>query len=335
LKDSILSEINHKNYIVVISQKVHKLYSKILKFPKDKIFILKDGESQKNYQNYIKILNFALSKKLKREDAIIAIGGGVVGDLAGFVSSTYMRGINFIQVPTTLLATTDSSVGGKVAINSKYGKNLIGAFYQPKAVFVNVNFLKTLDEKQFKSGLGEVLKYSFIEKSCRQDFQPQLINFLREYHDKILSKDILTLKELIKLCIELKIAVVQQDEKEGGIRKILNYGHTYGHVVENLTGYKKYTHGECVVEGIRFAKKLALAKNIINKEYDFLCEDLINKFGYKKLKHFNKSDILNVITNDKKATGQYVKFILPTDYATVGEYDFSQDEIKEILEKYL
>ena len=162
LKNAILEEIHYKNYIVVISQKVFKLYSKVLDFPKDKIFILKDGESEKNYQNFGKILDFALKRKLKREDAIIAIGGGVVGDLAGFVASTYMRGINFIQVPTTLLAATDSSVGGKVAINTKFGKNLIGSFYQPKSVFINVNFLKTLDEKQFKSGLGEILKYGFI-----------------------------------------------------------------------------------------------------------------------------------------------------------------------------
>ena len=262
LKESILNQIEHKNYIVVINQTVHKLYSKVLDFPKDKIFVLKDGEREKNYKNYIKILNFALQKKLKREDAIIAIGGGVVGDIAGFAAATFMRGINFIQVPTTLLSAVDSSVGGKVAINSDYGKNLIGAFYQPKTVFINVNFLKTLDEKQFKSGLGEVLKYGFIEKSCIPDVEPHLINFLIENKDKILAKELLTLKELIKLCLQLKIEVVQKDEKEGGLRKILNYGHTYGHVVENLTGYKKYTHGECVIEGIRFALALATKLNL-------------------------------------------------------------------------
>ncbi len=158
LKNAILNETDNKNYIVVISKKVHKIYSKILDFPKDKTLVITDGEREKNYKNYLKILNFALKKKLKREDSIIAIGGGVIGDLAGFAASTYMRGINFIQVPTTLLASTDSSVGGKTAINTKYGKNLVGSFYQPKAVFINVNFLKTLDEKQFKSGLGEVLK---------------------------------------------------------------------------------------------------------------------------------------------------------------------------------
>lgn len=331
MKPSILNEINNKNYIVVISKKVHKLYSKLLNFPKDKTLILPDGEREKNFKNYTKILNFALNKKLKREDAIIAIGGGVVGDIAGFAASTYMRGINFIQVPTTLLASTDSSVGGKTAINTSHGKNLIGAFYQPKAVFINVNFLKTLDEKQFKSGLGEVIKYGLIEKSCIPDKEAHLINFLTEHYEKILNKDTLTLKELIKLCIELKIAVVQKDEHENGLRKILNYGHTYGHVVENLTNYRKYTHGQCVIEGILFAQKLALKLNLIDKEYNFLCEDLIKKFDYKSLTMFDKKKILSVITNDKKATDEHIKFILPTKYATVEQFNFTIDEIKEYL----
>ena len=331
LKDTILNEIEHKNYIVIFSEKVYKLYSKILDFPKDKIFILKDGEREKNYKNYMKILNFALTKKLKREDTIIAIGGGVVGDLAGFVASTYMRGINFIQVPTTLLAATDSSVGGKVALNSDYGKNLIGAFYQPKAVFINVNFLKTLDEKQYKSGLGEVLKYGFIEKSCNQNDDAQLINFLSKNYEKILSKDILTLKQLIKMCIELKIAVVQQDEKEKGLRKILNYGHTYGHVIETLTKYSKYAHGEAVIEGINFAIKLAYNLNLIEKEYKFLCEDLIKKFDYKPIKNFDKNKIINTMTTDKKATNEHIKYILPTGYAPVEEYDFTPEELKEMI----
>lgn len=331
LKDKILTEIEHKNYIVIFSEKVYKLYSKILDFPKDKIFVLKDGEREKNYKNYIKILNFALTKKLKREDAIIAIGGGVVGDLAGFAASTYMRGINFIQVPTTLLAATDSSVGGKVAINSDFGKNLIGAFYQPKAVFINVNFLKTLDEKQYKSGLGEDLKYGFIEKSCNKEENAHLINFLSENYEKILSKDILTLKELIKMCIELKIAVVEQDEKEKGLRKILNYGHTYGHVIETLTRYSKFTHGEAVIAGIDFALQLAYNLNLIDKEYKFLCEDLIKKFNYKAVQKFDKNKIINTMTTDKKATNDYINYILPTGYATVEEYNFTPSELKEMI----
>ncbi len=331
LKSKIISEICDKNYVVVISEKVYKLYGKALDFPKKALFVLKDGEIEKNQKNYLKILDFMLKRKLKREDAIIAIGGGVVGDIAGFAASTYMRGINFVQVPTTLLAATDSSVGGKVAINTKYGKNLVGAFYQPKAVFVNINFLKTLDEKQYKSGLGEVIKYGFIEKSCNMQEDAHLINFLTENYEQILSRDVLKLRELIKMCISLKIAVVERDEKEGGLRKILNYGHTYGHAIENLTHYKKYTHGQCVVDGILFALKLALSRNLIDKEYKFLCEDLIKKFGYQPLLKFDKNKIISVMLSDKKATNEYIKFILPNDYATVGEYDFTPSELGELI----
>ena len=148
LREKILSYVDGKNYLVIISQKVEKLYGKILGFDKSHKFILKDGEKEKNFKNYQKILERALTMKLKRSDVIIAIGGGVVGDLAGFAASTYMRGINLIQVPTTLLACVDSSVGGKTAIDTSFGKNLVGTFYQPNIVFINPKFLKTLDDRK-------------------------------------------------------------------------------------------------------------------------------------------------------------------------------------------
>ena len=186
LKEKILSSVRGTKFLIVISEKVDKLYGKILGFNNDEKFILKDGEKEKNFKNYKKILERALKIGLTRQDAIIAIGGGVVGDLAGFAAATYMRGIDFIQVPTTLLACTDSSVGGKVAIDTDFGKNLVGSFYQPKVVFINTNFLKTLDERQYKSGLGEVVKYIFIEKSCKCNEDLNLTNFITENTDKIL-----------------------------------------------------------------------------------------------------------------------------------------------------
>ena len=327
LSNEIFEYLNSKNYIVVISKKVYKLYSQILNFPKEKIFILKDGESEKNIKNYAKILDFAFKNHLTREDAIIAIGGGVVGDLSGFAASTYMRGIKYIQVPTTLLACTDSSVGGKTAINTIYGKNLVGTFYQPHAVFINVNFLKTLDIRQFKSGLGEVVKYAFIEKSCECNEELNLMNFLNANVQSILNKDILVLYELIKMCIKLKISVVNQDEKEKGLRKILNYGHTYGHALEKILNYKKFTHGECVVQGILFSLNFAFQLGKIDKEYKFLCEDLISKFNFPKLPQFDKNKILNIMKSDKKAGNNYITFILPTEYAKVEVFKFSTDEI--------
>lgn len=327
LKDEIFDYIGSKNFIVIMSRKVYKLYSNILKFPKEKNFYIKRRGKEKNIKNYTKILDFALKNRLTREDSIIAIGGGVVGDLAGFAASTYMRGINYIQVPTTLLACTDSSVGGKTAINTSYGKNLIGSFYQPNSVFINVNFLKTLDERQFKSGLGEVIKYGFIEKSCLCDEELNLMNFLNQNVQNILNRDILTLSDLIKICIKLKIAVVNRDEKEKGLRKILNYGHTYGHAIEKITNYRKFTHGESVIGGILFALNFAFKNGKIDKEYKFLCEDLISKFNFPKIPQFDRNKILNIMKTDKKSGNDYITFILPTDYAKVEAFKYNFDKI--------
>lgn len=320
LKSDIFDFINGKNCIFVISEKVYNLYGKILDLKKETVFILKDGENQKNFKNYKKIIDFCLNIRLTRDDFIIAIGGGVVGDIAGFVASTYMRGINFIQVPTTLLACVDSSVGGKTAINSSFGKNLIGSFYQPNAVFIYTDFLKTLDDRNFKSGLGEVVKYAFIEKSCCCEEDFNLINFLETNNKKILEKDSLVLSELIKICILLKISVVQKDEKESGLRRILNFGHTYGHAVEKITKYKKYTHGECVIEGIYFAFDLALKNSLIDKNYTFFMQDILKKFDFKKIQKFKLDKIMPIMKMDKKASSDFVRFILPTDYSTVKEF---------------
>ena len=327
LKQKIVSVIRGQKYLVIISEKVDKLYGKILGFSKEEKFVLKDGEKEKNFSNYKKILNKALKMQLTRKDAIIAIGGGVVGDLAGFVASTYMRGIDYIQVPTTLLACVDSSVGGKVAINSDYGKNLIGCFYQPKAVFINTNFLKTLDERQYKTGLGEVVKYMFIEKSCLSKEDLNLSNFISESTEKILSRNLETLEILIEICIKLKISVVEQDEQEKGLRKILNFGHTYAHAIENITKYRQYTHGEAVVEGIRFAFSLAEKRGLIDKNYKYWAEDILSKFNFKQVKDFPHEKIINAMKLDKKAEFDKITFILPADYFVVSECSLSSDEI--------
>ena len=278
---------------------------------------MKDGEKEKNFKTYQKILNFALKLKLTRNDFIVAIGGGVCGDIAGFAASTYMRGIHLIQIPTTLLACVDSSVGGKTGIDTDFGKNLIGSFYQPDAVIINTNFLKTLDDRQFKTGLGEVIKYAFIEKSCKCSEEYNLINFLSLNSENILAQDDKIIEELIKICISLKISVVEQDEKEGGLRKILNFGHTYAHAVEKLTNYKKYTHGEAVVKGIEFVFDYAQKTGIIVESYKFIAEDLIKKYNFKKIPDFDIKKVISVMKIDKKATSAGILLIVPSDYATV------------------
>lgn len=326
LRERVFNYTKANKVLVVISEKVEKLYGKKLKFKNGFKFVLKDGEKEKNFKNYQKILNFALKNKLERKDAIIAIGGGVVGDIAGFVAATYLRGIDFIQIPTTLLACVDSSVGGKTAVNTDFGKNLVGSFYQPKAVFCNLNFLKTLDERQFKTGLAEIVKYAFICQNC--PCAPSFFDFLEENSDKILSRDTKTLANVIKTCLELKSYVVSKDEKEQDLRKILNFGHTYGHAIEKITNYKKFTHGEAVAFGMIFAINLAFKKELITQEYKKEALDLIHKFGIlKKMPNFKQEALLELMKTDKKVENGKIKFVLPTQKSFVEVIEVKPQEI--------
>ena len=327
--EKIFKITSGRNYLAVVSEKIEKLYGKQLKIPQKNKFVLKDGEKEKNFKNYKKILDCAQRMKLTRADMMLAIGGGVVGDMAGFAAATYMRGIDLVQIPKTLLACVDSSVGGKTAIDTDYGKNLVGAFYQPKIVLINPVFLKTLDDRQFKTGMGEVIKYSFIEKSCKCEEDLNLTNFLSEKYQQILNRDTKTLSKLIEICVKLKISVVEKDEKENGLRRILNFGHTYGHAVEKITNYKKYTHGEAVVEGIKFAFNLAVKRNLIDKNYAFLAEDVIKKYNFSPLLKFKPEKMVELMRLDKKAISEKIIFILPVDYSTVEAFELKPDEIFE------
>lgn len=328
LNDKIFKYTNASKILVVISKKVDKLYGKKLNLKNSVKFVLNDGENQKNYKNYIRILNFALKNKLERKTAVVAIGGGVIGDIAGFVAATYLRGVDFIQIPTTLLACVDSSVGGKVGINTDFGKNLVGAFYQPKVVFCNLNFLDTLDERQFKTGLAEVLKYAFIEKSCHSWHKYNFFDFLSENIDTIYARDKEILAKIIEISLELKSAVVIQDEKEQGLRRILNFGHTYAHAVEKITNYKKFTHGEAVAIGMVFAVNLAFKEGIISLEYQNQALDFINKFNLvKQTPKFNNKNIIDIMKSDKKVENYKINFILPTTKASVESFDLVPDEI--------
>ena len=325
-----------QNKLYVISQKVYKLYKNELCLNEDEIFILKDGESSKNINNYIKILNAAIRKKLTRSDAIIAIGGGVVGDITGFVASTYMRGINYIQVPTTLLSMVDSSVGGKTAIDMDGVKNIVGSFYQPKEVFININFLKTLDKKQYMSGLGEILKYAFIEDNCGFKHSLFLFEYLTLSCEKLLEKESMTLFRVIEYCLNLKISVVNEDEKENGLRKILNLGHTLGHAIESITNYRKYTHGEAVIQGIFFILNWAYSQEKITYSYYRLSTELLTKYGFKNLnlnKKYSPEKLLEIIKHDKKASKDNITFVIPVEKKKVKVESLSTEVVFEMLNK--
>ena len=332
LNQEIFEYTKGQKRLVVMSKKVYKLYSSELNFSDDEIYILPDGEKEKNYKNYLKIINRAFEMGLTRKDVIIAVGGGVVGDIAGFAASTYMRGIDFIQIPTTLLSAVDSSVGGKTAIDLPAGKNIVGTFYQPKKVFININFFETLDKKQYMSGLGEVLKYAFIEDSCKYNIPLFLFEFLTLSCEKILQREPLTLIRLIEYCLNLKIAVVSQDEKEGGLRKVLNFGHTFGHALETITKYKKYTHGEAVVYGMFFIIEWAYKHEYINYSYYKLSLDLLDKYSFKPLdKKYPVEKIVEIMKKDKKATSDRIIFVVPNGKKTVTEVKLTTLDVEFAL----
>src|SRR5574344_164378 len=329
LAKKLEEESSNRKRLVIFSEKVYKIYKNEFDFNKDEIFVLKDGEKQKNIKNYLKIIEKAIQLGLSRKDLIIAIGGGVVGDIAGFVAATYMRGIDFIQVPTTLLAFVDSSVGGKTAIDLPNAKNYIGSFYQPKTVFINLNFILTLDKRQLKSGYGEILKYAFIESNCKLDKTHLLLEFLSIAAERILANNMHLIERLIKICLDFKISVVVHDETENNLRKVLNFGHTLAHALETITKYKKYTHGEAVVYGMMFAFDYALNEKMINNTYYNLAMDLFKKYGFEQINllQYDSEKIIKIMKSDKKASNGKILMILPDKKGSVSEVTI-EDESK-------
>ena len=315
----ILKYTRAKKFLVVTNDKIFNLYGEYLRNDNSEFIVLPDGEVYKSMDYLNKILDKALEIKLERKDAIIALGGGVIGDMAGFAAAIYQRGIDFIQIPTTLLAQVDSSVGGKVAVNHKLGKNMLGAFYQPKLVLSDTNVLKTLDERQFKTGLSEVIKYAFIEKTCNAEENYNLYEFLKENKEKICKRDTKALKELITICCKLKSAVVNQDEKEKGLRAILNFGHTYAHAIENITNYEKYTHGEAVSIGMKLIFDLALSLGKISEEYYKDSIYLIKEYDLVTSLDFtpDKEKFYDAMKSDKKISNQSIVFVMPKNRKVV------------------
>ena len=332
LKDFIDIETKGQKRLFVISKKVYKLYAESLNLNNENTLVLNDGEKEKNFKNYLKIIEKAEETGLTRKDVIIALGGGVIGDIAGFAASTYMRGIDYIQIPTTLLSMVDSSVGGKTAIDLKDAKNLIGTFYQPKAVFININFLKTLDKRQFQSGLGEILKYAFIEDNCMYKHSLFLFEYLTLGCEKVFDKEPLTIMRIIEYCLNLKISVISQDEKESGLRKILNLGHTLAHALETASKYKKYTHGEAVIQGIFFILKWAYKQEMITYSYFRLSHELLTKYGFKEEEFkYTPEELISIMRKDKKAADGKITFIVPCDKKRVKEVKFTEDDVVKMF----
>ncbi|AFZ00914.1 3-dehydroquinate synthase [Calothrix sp. PCC 6303] len=276
--------------------------------------ILPDGERYKNLEVLQKIYDVCLQNRLERSSTMVALGGGVIGDMTGFAAATWLRGINFVQVPTTLLAMVDSSIGGKTGVNHPQGKNLIGAFYQPQFVLIDPDVLKTLPVREFRAGMAEVIKYGVI---WDRDFFAQMeASSHLDAMDNI-SPELMEL--ILKRSCQAKADVVSQDEKESGIRAILNYGHTIGHAVESLTGYTEVVHGEGVGIGMVAAGKIAAELGMWTQAEVERQDSLIVKAGLpRKLPPgLDISQIVEALQIDKKVKAGKVRFILPTQIGNV------------------
>ena len=267
------------------------------------LFSFPAGESSKNLDTVAALYEFLITASFDRNDVLLALGGGVTGDLTGFVAATYLRGIRFIGLPTSLLSMVDSSIGGKTGVDFKAYKNMIGAFYQPSAVYINVAALKTLPEREFLAGMGEVIKHGFIlDKSYHV--------FLKENVNHILAKEPETLRSMIYRSLCIKRDVVERDPKEKGERALLNFGHTIGHAVEKLNDFS-LLHGECVSVGMIAAAELSVLRNTLSREEADEIKELIVSYGMKTtVSYLNKETLVSVCHHDKKADGAKIKFVL-------------------------
>ncbi len=294
------------------------------------LLVLEAGENQKNQNSIARIHDAAYSTKLERGSLMIALGGGVIGDMTGFAAATWLRGISIVQVPTTLLSMVDASIGGKTGVNHTKGKNLIGAFHQPKLVLIDPSTLQTLPEREFHAGMAEVIKYGVI---C----DPQLFSILEEIKqlNNLYQMELGILEEIIGRSVSSKAKIVSEDEYENGRRAILNYGHTFGHAIETLCGYGKWLHGEAVAMGMVAAGELALVRGNWTQNESDRQKLLLTKFGLPtKWPRLNIDDIISTLKGDKKVQNETIRFILPTEIGKAKIFsDVTHEEIKECLKR--
>jgi 3-dehydroquinate synthase len=318
-----------KNVLIITDHNVGELYLKDVQAELDQtfsyeVFQIKPGDSQKSFENYYACQSFALEKGLDRTSVILALGGGMIGDIAGFVAGTYMRGIRFIQIPTTILAH-DSAVGGKTGINHPEGKNMIGVFHQPEAVIYSTDFLSTLPEHEIRSGFAEVIKHALIA-------DPSFYEYLRE---NIRTLDDLKDQHLLNCLtrgIEIKNEVVSKDEREKGIRAFLNFGHTLGHAIEGELQYRGITHGEAVAHGMLFALSLKEETIQLGKEL----KRWLNELGFLPIpKNLSVPSLINRMKKDKKAAGGTIHMVLLEELGHPYLASYQAIELEEKLTEFL
>lgn len=337
---SIVGYIQHLNIgetaYIITNNTIKSIYGDVL----NKILVaqgfnlkfktIPDSEKSKSLKMVFSIIEDLAEYSKHKQVFIIAFGGGVIGDIAGFAASIYKRGIAYIQIPTTLLAQIDSSIGGKTAVDLKQGKNLVGAFYQPKLVYSDISFLNSLSSREIKSGLSEIIKYAIIK-------DPLMFKYLEENYLDILDKNNIALEFIINRSCKIKADIVQCDEEEKkGIRTILNFGHTIGHAIETAGGYKRYNHGEAIAIGMLAASEISLILKLINNSLFKKIEELIKKIGLPT-RIDNTLSIEKIIKAhylDKKFSGSENKFVLIEDIGkTRIEKNIPLKIIKEALKR--
>lgn len=338
--DSLAQELQEQNLngrkICIISESnVGPLYFQAVSKELEKTgaavyqFIFKAGEESKNLETVQDLYEFLVNAHFDRKDMLAALGGGVTGDLTGFAAATYLRGIRFIQIPTSLLAQTDSSVGGKTGVDFRSYKNMVGAFYQPVLVYMNMSVLSSLSERQFISGMGEIIKHGIIRDES-------YFRWLQEHVNDIRNLDPNTLEQMIYVSCLIKKKVVENDQKEKGERAVLNFGHTLGHSIEKLSGFTLY-HGECVVLGMICALSISLRRGLIaQNQYDD-CIHLFKEFGFPlTVSGISADDVIRVSKSDKKMDKGVIQFILihPFGHAVIDR-TVTDDEMKEALKEVL
>jgi len=325
---------NLTSALIISDENVHPLYTKQIsdEFTKIgiKVFtsVIPAGENSKSLQHYETLITDCLEHGLNRHSLIVALGGGVTGDLAGFVAATYMRGIRFMQIPTTLLSQVDSSVGGKVAVNHSLAKNVIGCFYQPSLVYINTQTLATLPKREFYSGLAEVIKHGLI---CDKEYLSLIDNKM----EQILSLDLEVLAKVVSTSCKIKSNIVEQDEKETGIRAILNFGHTIGHAIEASAGYATFTHGEAVSIGMHSESLIAKEIGLVDSSYLNYIESILQRAHLPtRMPSIDVDLLLRKMFLDKKNEGDKITMILPTGIGKVDIFkDIKIDTIKSVITK--
>lgn len=316
--------------LVLTDRNVEKFYgpsvAESLAPYKPRVVAIEPGEVQKNLSTVESLYHTLLEHGMDRRSLIVALGGGVVGDIAGYVAATYMRGIPYVQVPTTLVAQVDSSIGGKTAVDLPEGKNLVGCFYQPRAVFIDPSALETLPAEEITEGMVEVIKYGVIRS-------PSLFRFLEEHLSGVLRLEPWHAERVIASCCEIKAWVVGKDEREEtGLRSILNYGHTLGHALEALGGYKGYRHGQAVAMGMLLATRVAIKMGLSRGDILERQRDLLLRVGASgDYKTEEARQAFDLLYKDKKVVGGRLRFVLPVKIGKVVLREVSPEVIKEVL----